>query len=559
MKRFRFDDLKIGRKLIISYGAIIILYVFTIITALFGVSNTSQTLDVFYQKAFMVAYTAMDMKASVQGIGRCILDVATGVSEEVRQKNFQTIEAQVEVLQNGLPALKTGMVAEDLVNEFESYMVEVRPIREMIMQMLEQERYQEAIELFDNQYEPYVRNARDCLERISDRSIERAERYLEDGHAVKNRMNMTLLLLGAAVLAVTALLGVRISRSITGPVKEIKDAAEQLAEGNLDVTVTYRAEDELGGLADSVRETAVALKSYVSELERALYAIGNGRLTYQSEVDFKGDFIAVEQSMTQITRLLNRALLQITNTADQVADGSDQVAGGAQIMSQGAVEQAGAMEELAANINEISDDVRHNADDALRASMLVDQVNDMVVASSQRMDAMLLAVSKIRENSKSIRNIVQQVEDIAFQTNLLALNAAVEAARAGEAGRAFSVVASEIRTLSVKTAEASKMMAELSVRTETTVGDGICTAEQTSKALEKVVEGTEEIIAMVGRISQASVRQSDSVIQIRQSIEQVSEIVQGNSATAEEGAAASEELSAQAQTLKKLVEEFELS
>lgn len=559
MKRFRFDDLKMGKKLIISYGAIIILYVFTIITALFGVSKTSQTLDIFYQKAFMVAYTAMDMKASVQGIGRCILDVATGVSEEVRQKNFQKIEEQVQVLQSGLPVLKTGMVGEELVNEFETYMVEVQPIRKKIMQMLEQERYREALDIFDNQYEPYVRNARDCLERISDKSIERAERYLKDGYAVKKRMNTTLLFLGAAVLAVTVWLGVRISRSITRPVKEIKDAAEQLAEGNLDVTVTYRSGDELGGLADSVRETAVALKSYVSELERGLYAIGSGRLTYQSEVDFKGDFAAVEQSMTQITKLLNRALLQIANTADQVADGSDQVAGGAQIMSQGAVEQAGAMEELAANINEISDDVRHNADDALKASTLVNQVNDMVVASSHRMENMLLAVGKIRENSTSIRNIVQQVEDIAFQTNLLALNAAVEAARAGEAGRAFSVVASEIRALSAKTAEASKMMAELSSRTEVTVGDGISTAEQTSKALEKVVEGTEEIIAMVGRISQASVRQSDSVIQIRQSIEQVSEIVQGNSATAEEGAAASEELSAQAQTLKKLVEGFELS
>ena len=64
---------------------------------------------------------------------------------------------------------------------------------------------------------------------------------------------------------------------------------------------------------------------------------------------------------------------------------------------------------------------------------------------------------------------------------------------------------------------------------------------------------------MVDRISGASVRQADSIIQIRQSMEMVSEIVQGNSATAEESAASSEELSAQAQVLKKLVEEFELS
>ena len=63
--------------------------------------------------------------------------------------------------------------------------------------------------------------------------------------------------------------------------------------------------------------------------------------------------------------------------------------------------------------------------------------------------------------------------------------------------------------------------------------------------------------AMLERISDASIHQADSIIQIRRSIELISEIVQGNSATSEESAAASEELSAQAQLLKKLVEEFE--
>ena len=76
----KFKDLKIGRKLLISYGAIIFLYIITVTASLLGIAKTSNTLDVFYQKAFAVSYTALDMKASVQGIGRCILDVATGVT-----------------------------------------------------------------------------------------------------------------------------------------------------------------------------------------------------------------------------------------------------------------------------------------------------------------------------------------------------------------------------------------------------------------------------------------------------------------------------------------------
>lgn len=559
MKKTRFNNLKIGRKLMISYGVIILLYVFTILSAVIGITETSKTLEVFYSEAFTVSNTVMDIKASEQGIGRCILDVITGTDEEVRQRDLAEIDSLSAVVDNGIPMLREDLGGDELVAELEAYIKDIRPTRNKIIKLLESRQYEEALKLFDNEYEPNVTKARGCLQKIADRSMERAERYLQNGHDVEIRMKATVYLLGIVVLAITTLLWFRITRGITEPVKELKNAAEGIAAGNLDVTVSYVAEDELGELAESVRETAKALKAYIQELERGLYAIGDGRLTYHSAVEFKGDFIALGQAMEQIVRMLNRAILQIANTAEQVAGGSEQIAGGAQLLSEGAVEQAGVMEELAANINEISDNIKNNADDAVKVRNKADEVNGTVAHSSRQMDAMLSAIGQIRENSKTISNIAVEIEDIAFQTNLLALNAAVEAARAGEAGRAFSVVASEIRALSVKTTEASRMMAKLSLRTEETFAGGEAAAEKTAAALSKVADGTEQINGMVGRITDASVHQADAVIQIRQSIEQVSGIVQGNSATAEESAAASEELSAQAQELKKLVEEFELS
>ena len=294
-------------------------------------------------------------------------------------------------------------------------------------------------------------------------------------------------------------------------------------------------------------------------MEEGLLAVGNGKLNYHPETAFKGDFVALGKAMEQITSLLNRAIMQIACTADQVAGGSEQVAGGAQVLSQGATEQAGSMEELAANINEISDSVKSNANDSVMTSKKVDEVSGLVTRSSDEMKAMVHAILEIRENSSAIGSIVKEIEDIAFQTNILALNASVEAARAGEAGRGFSVVASEVCHLAAKTREASGMMARLAAQTTEKVDGGTSAADKTARALDKVVKGTEEIGAMVDRISRSSVRQAESIIQIRQSMEMVSEIVQGNSATAEESAASSEELSAQAQVLKKLVEEFELS
>ncbi|HSV68941.1 MAG TPA: PAS domain-containing protein [Methylibium sp.] len=63
--------------------------------------------------------------------------------------------------------------------------------------------------------------------------------------------------------------------------------------------------------------------------------------------------------------------------------------------------------------------------------------------------------AQLESSLKDIGDIVGTIQRIAQQTNLIALNAAVEAARAGEAGRGFSVIAEEIRTLSRRTSDAT--------------------------------------------------------------------------------------------------------
>ena len=559
MRKTQFKDLKIGRKLLLSYGAIIFLYIVTVTASLLGIAQTSKTLDTFYQKAFAVSYAAQDMKASVQGIGRCILDVATVVSDEEKAARLAEAREMENKLVKGYEFLDENLENDELLDSLKEQIDKVEPARNAAIELCEQDRYEEALELYNSWYEPNTKLERASLQKIADKSLERAQQYLESGYAVKRKMYGTVIALASVVLLITVILWIKITRGITAPLKEVQAAAKEMAEGNLEADVSYRSEDELGDLAGRVRDTLATLKMYVSEIESGLYAIGGGKLTYQSKIEYRGDFIAIGQAMEQITGMLSRAIMQIANTAEQVADGSEQVAGGAQMLSQGAVEQAAVMQELAAGINEISDKVKNNADDAKRVSEKVEEVNGMVACGDRQMGDMMQAIGDIRENSKSIRKIVEEIEDIAFQTNLLSLNASVEAARAGEAGRGFSVVASEIRSLAEKTAEASGMMAELAQRTGDKVDRGTGAAEKAADTLGKIVEGTGEIMAMIDRISDASVHQADSVLQIRESIEQVIEIVQGNSATAEESAAASEELSAQAQSLKKLVEEFELS
>ena len=557
MKKIK--NLKIGKKLMVSYGIIIIFYIVTVIVSLFGVYNVAKSLDVFYNKAFTASYTAGNLRASVQNIGRTILSIATEGVNVDRQEQLAEIDAILSEMDTNLTILKEQMPDNELVNQLRESLKNQKQYREPVIEALKEGDDEKALLLYGKDYEPNAEKTRECLEAITAYSKTNAEIYLERGHEVRQRMTAVILVLSFLLLIITVVFCFFITKGITEPVREVREAARNLAEGNLSIQLKYRSGDELGELADSFRETISALNDYVSAVEEGFLAVGNGKLNYHPETAFKGDFVALGKAMEQITSLLNRAIMQIACTADQVAGGSEQVAGGAQVLSQGATEQAGSMEELAANINEISDSVKSNANDSVMTSKKVDEVSGLVTRSSDEMKAMVHAILEIRENSSAIGSIVKEIEDIAFQTNILALNASVEAARAGEAGRGFSVVASEVRHLAAKTREASGMMARLAAQTTEKVDGGTSAADKTARALDKVVKGTEEIGAMVDRISRSSVRQAESIIQIRQSMEMVSEIVQGNSATAEESAASSEELSAQAQVLKKLVEEFELS
>ena len=555
--RERFRNYKTGRKMVIAFFSIILLYVVTVTVAIVNVETISSRMEAIYADQFANVQSSLRMTASLRAVGRniAILAATEGLVDE--DEYLQNTRELIRDEQAALSELSTGYItAPEKVEELNEKFQILAETRARIMTLLEagDER---VLSLYADEYLPRSNDVRIVLSEVADLSAEETAASIETEHHSNHRVIIMLVILSAVCIAATILICSMVTRNIVRPINEVKEASNTISNGRLNIALGYRSKDELGQLADDIRRTAKVLNSYVSEIQSGLTALGNGRLNYRSEVEFKGDFVALGNGLKEISRLLRNSLQQINSSAEQVSLGAEQVSNSSQALAQGASEQAGSIEELAVSINEIAQSVKDNADSAVDSSRQAALVGQKLEECDGQMETLMKSIHEVKNNSGKITGIVRQIEDIAFQTNILALNAAVEAARAGDAGRGFSVVAEEVRRLATKTAGASKLTAELVEKNSDAVSDGMDAVNLTAQTLKTSVEGARQVSHKMDKISETSVQQADAITQIRKSVELISEIVQGNSATSEESAAASEELSAQAQLLKELVERFE--
>ncbi len=328
--------------------------------------------------------------------------------------------------------------------------------------------------------------------------------------------------------------------------------SEEIALGDLDATLEVNQKDEIGQLADAMRQMQKALQYKAGIIS----SFAEGDLTVDVEKASEKDGLG--ESLLTMKESLNSILGQISESVEQVAGGADQVSQASQNLSQGATEQASSLEEITSSVNEINSQSQTNTKSAEEANSLSKQASENAGRGSEQMEQLTEAMKNINASSEEINKIVKTIDDISFQINLLALNANVEAARAGKYGKGFAVVAEEVRTLANRSGESVK---ETSVSVEAAnvnIRLGTELVEKTSQQLSDIVKGANDVAQFLEEITQASREQSQGIEQITDGLEQIDQVTQSNTASAEESASAAEELASQAQQLRAMVAQFKL-
>ncbi|NBC28434.1 MAG: HAMP domain-containing protein, partial [Spirochaetes bacterium] len=314
----------------------------------------------------------------------------------------------------------------------------------------------------------------------------------------KIESSMVVVVTGLLIaLVVAVLITVLLTRMITKALAKGVSFAQELARGNLVADLDVHQKDEIGQLANAMRDMQERLIDVVADVQSAT---GN------------------------------------------VSSGSQQMASSAEEMSQGATEQAANTEEVSSSMEEMDSNIQQNADNAGQTEKIAQKAAEDAERGGK-------AVTETVQAMRSIADKINIIDEIARNTNLLALNAAIEAARAGEHGKGFAVVASEVRKLAERSQTAAGEISQLST-------SSVDVAEEAGRVLEALVPDIKRTAELVQEISAASGEQRAGSQQVNQAITQLDKVVQQNASQAEEMSSMAEELSGQAQQLQATMSFF---
>jgi methyl-accepting chemotaxis protein len=366
-----------------------------------------------------------------------------------------------------------------------------------------------------------------------------AESQNSADHYDTSRMIVSLFIALAALATVG--LAMLLTRSIVKPLGDALNAAENVARGDLTRPIETHGNDEVSRLLK-------ALATMQQNLRETLQGISGSAAQLATAAD---ELNAVTLDSTQNLQQQNNEIEQAATAVNEMTT---------------------AVEEVARNAVSTSDATRQSSESAHAGQERVSETVTAIGALASDVQVTGGLVQSLANQSQDIGKVLDVIRAIAEQTNLLALNAAIEAARAGESGRGFAVVADEVRALAYRTQQSTQEIEQMvqGMRSGSTqaldsmqasssrAAATLALAERAGEALQTITASVHQIHERNLVIASAAEEQAQVAREVDRNLVNIRDLSVRSAAGADQTNASSHELSRLANSLRTMVQRFQV-